>query len=314
MLVSSLPMRVRVSPERVHPPPSELRHKWLRRKLGERKTVGQWGQYLLQIAEVGFNPPLTSSWNPPSFQTALVTRAKYDNSLKMGGNTGDSMDHRELMTEWQSGDPEAGDSLINDIHRELEAIASAKLAQEMHSSLSTGDLIDEAVIRLARLNEMEFKSRAHILALTARLMRQILIDQARRRNADKRYYTKVTLQTNIGEWQMPVELPALDMHLTELCAIDSQRADIVEMRFFGGMTLTDISTVLDISVATVKRRWPIGLRGCALLARRTRPPKFLKCSYLSPDDRYAKLGTTLRRNTCYPTNNSARRDKSASIS
>lgn len=165
------------------------------------------------------------------------------------------MEHSELMAEWQSGDPEAGDSLIKDIHRELESIASAKLAQELHSSLSTGDLINEAMIRLSRLNEMEFKSRAHILALAARLMRQILIDQARRRNADKRYHTKVTLQTNIGERQMPVELLALDMHLTELRAIDPQRADIVEMRFFGGMSQTDISTVLDISVATVKRRW-----------------------------------------------------------
>lgn len=168
---------------------------------------------------------------------------------------GDSMDHSELMAEWQSGNPEAGDSLVKDIHRELEAIASAKLAQELHSSLSTGDLINEAMIRLSRLNEMKFKSRAHILALAARLMRQILIDQARRRNANKRYHTKVTLQTNIGEWQMPVELLVLDMHLTELRAIDPQRADIVEMRFFGGMTLNDISAVLDISVATVKRRW-----------------------------------------------------------
>ncbi|MDN3647218.1 ECF-type sigma factor [Pontixanthobacter aestiaquae] len=159
------------------------------------------------------------------------------------------------MAEWQSGNAGAGDSVIRDIHRELEAIAVAKLSQESRSSLSTGDLINEAMIRLSRLKRMEFDSRAHILALASRIMRQILVDQARRRNADKRYHTQVTLQTNIAEWQMPIELLALDLHLGELREIDSQRADIVEMRFFGGMSLTDISTVLDISVATVKRRW-----------------------------------------------------------
>ncbi|MEL7447195.1 MAG: ECF-type sigma factor [Pseudomonadota bacterium] len=165
------------------------------------------------------------------------------------------MDHAELMSSWQSGDATAGDSLVKKIHSELEAIAAAKLSQEFHSSLSTGDLINEAMIRLSRLDQIEFQDRAHILALASRIMRQILVDQARKRNADKRYHTKVTLQTNIGEWQMPIELLALDMHLSELRDIDPQRADIVEMRFFGGMSLTDISTVLDVSVATVKRRW-----------------------------------------------------------
>lgn len=165
------------------------------------------------------------------------------------------MDHAELIEEWQMGDAGSGDTLIKAIHRELEAIAAAKLSQELHSSLSTGDLINEAIIRLSRLNRIAFQDRAHILALASRIMRQVLVDQARRRNADKRYHTKVTLQTNVAEWRMPLELMALDLYLSELRDIDPQRADIVEMRFFGGMSLTDISTVLDISVATVKRRW-----------------------------------------------------------
>lgn len=165
------------------------------------------------------------------------------------------MDHSELMAEWQAGDPNAGDALIKDIFDELEAIAAAKLSQELHSSLSTGDLINEAMIRLSRLDRMEFGSRAHILALSAKIMRQILVDQARRRNAAKRYHTKITLHTNIGEWQLPVELLAFDKYLSELRTIDEQHADIVEMRFFAGMSLNDISTVLDVSVATVHRRW-----------------------------------------------------------
>ena len=165
------------------------------------------------------------------------------------------MDHSQLMADWQAGNRVAGSSIIRDIQQELHAIAVAKLAQESHCSLSTGDLINEALIRLSLLNQMEFQSRAHVLALASRVMRQVLVDEARKRNADKRCHHKVTLQTDIAEWQMPVELLALDMYLTELREIDPQRADIVEMRFFGGMSLTDISTVLDISVATVKRRW-----------------------------------------------------------
>ena len=159
------------------------------------------------------------------------------------------------MASWQSGDSEAGDALFKQVHTELERIAAAKLSREFNSSLSTGDLINEAVIRLSKLTRMEFRSRAHILSLASKIMRQVLTDQARRRNADKRYHTKVTLQTNVGEWEMPLELISLDAFLNELREIDPQRADIVEMRFFGGMSLTDISTVLDISVATVKRRW-----------------------------------------------------------
>lgn len=165
------------------------------------------------------------------------------------------MDYIALMSEWQSGDCVAGDELINEIHRELEIIAAAKLSKEAHSSLSTGDLINEAIIRLSRANRIEFQDRAHILAIASRIMRQILVDESRRRNRDKRQHHKVTLITNLGEWQLPVELLTLDMCLEELRTIDPQRADIVEMRFFGGMSLTDISTVLDISVATVKRRW-----------------------------------------------------------
>jgi len=165
------------------------------------------------------------------------------------------MNHSELMAKWQVGDIAAGDSLVRNIHNELRAIAAAKLSQELHSSLSTGDLINEAIIRLSRLTEMKFSDRAHILAIATTLMRQVLVDQARRRNAEKRYHTKVTLVTNIGEWQAPIELLALDSHLTELREIDPERADIVEMRFFGGMSLSDIASVLDVSVRTVKRRW-----------------------------------------------------------
>ncbi|MEP2987561.1 MAG: ECF-type sigma factor [Parasphingorhabdus sp.] len=165
------------------------------------------------------------------------------------------LDHKALMDEWQAGDRHAGNQLFTDLERELHLIAAAKLASESNSSLSTGDLINEAVIRLSRLKEIDLQSKAHILALASRIMRQVLIDHARRRNSAKREHAKVTLVTNIGVWDRPIELLTLDLLLDELKEMDQQRADIVEMRFFGGMSISDIAVVLDVSEATVKRRW-----------------------------------------------------------
>ena len=165
------------------------------------------------------------------------------------------LDHKQLMANWQAGDRSAGNLLFATIHRELQQIAAARLAQEKSSSLSTGDLINEAVMKISRLTDIEFMNKAHILALASRIMRQILVDHARAKSRDKRSHQRVTLITNIAEWKMPVELMELDFLLEELKQIDPQRADIVEMRFFGGMSISDIAVVLDISEATVNRRW-----------------------------------------------------------
>lgn len=165
------------------------------------------------------------------------------------------LNHKELMANWQAGDREAGNALFVGLETELNGIAAAKLSQESNSSLSTGDLINEAVIKISRLKQIELTSKAHILALASRIMRQVLVDHARKKNSNKRDHHRVTLVTNIGEWKMPVELMELDFLLQDLKDIDAQRADIVEMRFFGGMSIADIAIVLDVSEATVKRRW-----------------------------------------------------------
>ncbi|MEP5187233.1 MAG: ECF-type sigma factor [Marinomonas sp.] len=165
------------------------------------------------------------------------------------------LDHKALMAGWQAGDREAGNRLLSDLERELNLIAAAKLAGEKNSSLSTGDLINEAVIRLSKLTKIDLQSKAHILALASRIMRQVLVDHARKRKSGKRDHAKVTLLTNVGVWDRPIELLTLDWLLDELKDMDQARADIVEMRFFGGMSIADIALVLDLSEATVKRRW-----------------------------------------------------------
>lgn len=164
-------------------------------------------------------------------------------------------DFLQLAGRWQDGDRNAGDALFSSLDGELRQIAAARLRSERHTSLSTGDLINEAVIRLSRLTVMEFHGRAHILALASRLMRRVLIDAARQRNALKRGETPVTLCTDAGAWEMPVDLLQLDLALEELAELDPERCQIVEMRFFGGMTTGDIAEVIGISEPTVKRRW-----------------------------------------------------------
>lgn len=165
------------------------------------------------------------------------------------------MDYAKLAAEWQNGDRQAGNALFSALGGELRVIAAARLRRERDCSMSSGDLVNEAILKLFRLNVMELQSRAHILALVSRLMRQILIDEARKRRTAKRNHASTMLTTNIAQWEMPVDLLMLEDALDDLARIDPQRAQIVEMRFFGGMSIADIAEVLEVSEPTVKRRW-----------------------------------------------------------
>jgi RNA polymerase sigma factor (TIGR02999 family) len=175
--------------------------------------------------------------------------------MRMGACLAWKSNFSEMTAAWQTGNREAGNAIFAEIEQELMSIAAAKLNQERQSSLSTGDLINEAIIRLSQLTEMKFQSKAHVLALASRIMKQVLVDQARKKRSDKRDHIKVTLITNLPDWESPVDLLDINLILEELRELDAERADIVEMRFFGGMSTADIAAVLEISERTVKRRW-----------------------------------------------------------
>ena len=165
------------------------------------------------------------------------------------------MDFADLVRRWNDGDEMAGNALFSEIDAELNAIAAARLRKEANCSLSTGDLVNEAVLKLSRLEEIKFEGRPHILALVSRLMMQILIDAARKRASGKNHVSRVTLTTNSAYWEKPVDLVALDIAMGELKHVDPERSRIVEMRFFGGMSSAEIGEVLGVSEKTVKRRW-----------------------------------------------------------
>lgn len=159
-----------------------------------------------------------------------------------------------LLAAWHDGDRFARDHLLARLHPELAKIAAARLRKEPNSSLSTDDLINDAVVRLISLDRIDFANRAHLIALASTLMRQILIDYARAKATDKRQHQKVALNTQV-EGQQKFDLNSLDSALIRLGVIDAELAELVDMRYFGGMTFGDIAIVSKVSEATVKRRW-----------------------------------------------------------
>ena len=159
-----------------------------------------------------------------------------------------------LLARWRSGENDARDRLIARLHPALLQVAAARLRGERDSSLSTGDLINDAVLRLVEADAVAFADRAHVIALASRLMRHILIDHARQKGAAKRRHLKVELCTRIDGDQR-LDLKALDSALIRLGAIDAQLMELVEMRYFGGMTVADVAIVTGWSEPTVKRRW-----------------------------------------------------------
>jgi RNA polymerase sigma factor (TIGR02999 family) len=168
---------------------------------------------------------------------------------------GESADEASrLLAAWRAGDIAARDRLFTLFYPELRRAAAAMVRREPGLSMSTGDLIHEAVARLMGLKQIAWADRAHFMALAARMMRRALIDHVRSRGRLKREHQKVELTTGIAG-EPDLELESLNEALDRLASIDRERADIVEMRYFGGMEIADIAIVLGLSESTVKRRW-----------------------------------------------------------
>lgn len=159
-----------------------------------------------------------------------------------------------LIVRWRGGDEDARDALIARLHPELEKIAVARLRGERGCSLSAGDLVNDAILRLIRINEIAFADRTHVLALSARMMRRILIERARHMAADKRRHERVQLNTSIDGVQR-FDVIALETALVRLGSIDAQLSEIVELRYFAGMTLPEVAEILEVSESTALRRW-----------------------------------------------------------
>jgi len=163
-----------------------------------------------------------------------------------------------LLKEWRSGDEKALAELVPLVYRDLRRLAGSYLQRERAGhTLETRDLIQEAFLRLIDQQRVDWQSRAHFFAVASRMMRRILVDHARRRSRARHGGGQVI---GLSRVDLPAATPdldvvALDDALSELGRSDAGLAQIVEMRFFGGLEHDEIAAVLGVSNPTVRRRW-----------------------------------------------------------
>lgn len=165
----------------------------------------------------------------------------------------------ELLLDWQQGDLSALDRLTPLVYDELRRIAHSYMQRERNGhTLETTALVNEAYLRLAGQQRIDWQSRTHFFAVTAQVMRHILIDHARRRQYAK--HGGELRQVDIEEaalmsQERAAELVALDEALDELARLDPRKSRVVELRYFGGLSLEETAQVLEISLMTVRRDW-----------------------------------------------------------
>lgn len=164
-----------------------------------------------------------------------------------------------LLQGWRAGDREALDSLIPLVYTQLRQLAHLQLRNErLDHTLHSAALVHEAYLRLVGLDPPQWESRTHFFAIAAQLMRQILVDYARRHRAAKRggSVCKLSLDNAVEVPQRTdVDVIALDEALQRLATIDPRQSRVVELRFFAGLSLEQIAEALDIAPATVQRDW-----------------------------------------------------------
>ena len=165
----------------------------------------------------------------------------------------------QLLQGWREGDSKALDALLPLVYKELRRLAHFQLRNERPDhTLQGAALVHEAYLRLVGASPPRWESRTHFFAIAAQLMRQILVDYARRHQADKRggSVCKLSLQdAMVTPRQTNVDVIALDDALQALSRIDERQGRVVELRFFAGLSLGELSEALDVGSATVQRDW-----------------------------------------------------------
>ncbi len=164
-----------------------------------------------------------------------------------------------LLMDWSNGDRDALERLMPLVYEELRCIARRHLSREDPShTLQSTALVHEAYLRLVDQERVQWQNRAHFFAVAAQMVRRILLDHARRQNAEKRGGKAAVLTLDEGlvaERQRDIDVVALDEALDALAELDAQQARVVELRFFAGLTIAETAAAMAISGRTVQRDW-----------------------------------------------------------
>lgn len=164
----------------------------------------------------------------------------------------------QLLRAWSEGDRAALEQLLPLVHGELHELAKRYLRGERPGhALQTTALVNEAYLRLVDVRQVRWQDRSHFMAIAARLIRQILVDFARERGCGKRGggFRQVPLDESVAVDQPDEDLLALDEALQALAAFDARKAQVVELRFFAGLSLEETALALHVSPETVRRDW-----------------------------------------------------------
>ena len=170
-----------------------------------------------------------------------------------------SQDVTQLLVKWRDGDEAALQQLVPIVHEELRRLARRQMAGERPGhTLQPTALVNEAYLRLVNLKQMDWQNRAHFFAMGARLMRRILVDFARSRGYQKRgagaTQVSFTEALDVADGQ-PTDVVALNDALEALADVDARKSRVVELRFFGGLSVEETAEVLSVSRETIRRDW-----------------------------------------------------------
>lgn len=167
----------------------------------------------------------------------------------------------QLLERWSQGDEEALGQLMPLVYNELHRLAGAYLRRERREhTLQPTALINETYLKLIDQRQPNWKNRAHFFGVAAQLMRRILVDHARRHHASKRAGDRFNVSLrNVGAFGNQPDADLLTLHdaLDQLAKIDPEQSRLVELRFFGGLTIEETAEVMEVSHATVEREWKI---------------------------------------------------------
>jgi RNA polymerase sigma factor (TIGR02999 family) len=168
-------------------------------------------------------------------------------------------DITSLLLQWRGGDETARDQLMTLVYEELRRLSRQCMRRERAGhTLQTTALVNEAYLRLVNSSKVEWHDRAHFFAVAAQLMRRVLVDEARKRHYQKRggEFTRIELdEALMPAQQRQFDLLALDEALDRLAELAPRKSRVVEMRFFGGLSIDETGAVLGISADIVKREW-----------------------------------------------------------
>lgn len=222
--------------------------------MAEKSRLKVEGRPRDELDRPPIKPPAVGAGD--ALKGCVMDRSTADPALQARAPTPEDL--TDLLGAWQDGDPEAADRLFTAIYPELRKIAASGLRRSRDLTCQPTELVHEAYLKMERGQRLSWRDRTRFFGFASQLIRQILVDRCRRRGARKRQAEFTAFDPDwLAKPAAEPQLLALDEALERLAAEHAEAARIVELRFFGGLSIPEAAAFLDLGTATVSRRWQI---------------------------------------------------------